>query len=98
MFGGAKKIWLLAALCAVPLTARAAPPRAAPPCPPSSSEDADPLPHLSPALKPRATVEILAVGSATVFGPATGPVADAAHGAPNAAPLLPSQTGFPWQA
>jgi hypothetical protein len=93
--------WLVVGLgiAALGNAASAAPaPRVAIACPPPWSEDADPLPHVAAALKRGATLEILAVGSATVFGPATGPAADAAPGAPNAAPMLPSQTGFPWQA
>ncbi len=90
---------LRATLCALALLlaapAAAAP---APACPPAGDIGLDPvpLPHLAAALKPGATLNVLAVGSATVFGPQTSTAADAtpAHGAP---PPQPSQTGFPWQ-
>jgi hypothetical protein len=54
------------------------------------------LPHLTAALKPGGTLNVLAVGSATMFGPQTDAAADLApkHGAPAPAP---STTGFPWQ-
>jgi hypothetical protein len=54
------------------------------------------LPHLPAALKPGGTLNVLAVGSATMFGPQTDAAADLApkHGAP---PATPSTTGFPWQ-
>jgi acyl-CoA thioesterase-1 len=47
---------------------------------------------------PAAKLEILAVGSATVFGPASGVGADVAHKSPGAPALQANQSGFPWQA
>jgi acyl-CoA thioesterase I len=44
------------------------------------------------------TLEILVVGSATVFGPATGVAAEVAHKSPGAPALQANQNGFPWQA
>jgi hypothetical protein len=86
--------WALAAwLCAGAATA------APVSCPPADDAyDADPLPHLAAALKPGATLSILAVGSATVFGPEASATADAAPKPHSNSPLQPSQTGFPWQA
>ena len=70
----------------------------APVCPPAGGAvlDPAPLPHLASALRPGGTLNVLAVGSATVFGPQTAAAADLApaHGTP--APTT-SQTGFPWQ-
>ncbi len=78
------------------------------PCP--SSDDVagvvTPLPHLATALKPGATVEILAIGSASIFGPeaslAPGTLTDQAmRGAPITTPSTPqlmtqpSPTAFP---
>lgn len=73
---------------------------AQPACPPGDDTDLDPdpLPHLAAALIPGATLSVLAVGSATVFGPEVSAAADAAGKAASKAPLQPSQTGFPWQA
>jgi hypothetical protein len=74
---------------------------AAPPaCPPGDSDalDSGKLPHVAAALKPGGALNILAVGSATVFGPETSAAADAAAKSPAKPPLQPSQTGFPWQA
>ncbi len=87
--GWALAAWLLAgAAAAAPVS-----------CPPADdTQDADPLPHLAAALKPGGTLSILAVGSATVFGPEASATADAASKAPSKTPLQPSQTGFPWQA
>jgi len=66
-----------------------------PSCPPPAEQelDANPLPHLAASLKPGATLNVLVVGSATVFGPDLPPPADS-RGKP-AAP--PTPTGFPWQ-
>ncbi len=73
---------------------------AQPACPPADTDelDPDPLPHLAAALKPGATLNVLAVGSATVFGPEINAAADAAGKSAAKPPLQPSQTGFPWQA
>jgi hypothetical protein len=57
-----------------------------------------PLSHLAPLLKSGGTLNILAVGSATVFGPESSSAADAAGKSDSKPPLQPSQTGFPWQA
>lgn len=93
------RLRLLAAATALTLAAsplRAAPP-APPACPPGDSAlDPEPLPHLTAALKPGNTLWVLAVGSATVFGPQASATAEVAprHNAP---PPTPSPTGFPWQ-
>jgi acyl-CoA thioesterase I len=86
---------LSAALLLVAAPLQAAP---APACPAvdTSLIEQVALPHLTAALKPGATLNVLAVGSATMFGPQTNAAADLApaHGAPAPAP---SATGFPWQ-
>jgi len=88
--------WLLGALLlALPCSADAS----ALPCPPAGDElETDPLPHLAAVLKPGATLAMLAVGSATVFGPDSSAAADATGKAAQKPPLQMSQTGFPWQA
>jgi len=50
--------------------------------------------QVAPAVK----LEILVVGSATVFGPAAGVGAEVAHKSPGAPALQANQSGFPWQA
>jgi len=73
---------------------------ASPSCPQSSETALDPapLPHLAAALKPGGTLNILAIGSATVFGPESSSTADAAPKAGAKPQVQVSQTGFPWQA
>jgi len=88
------------ALClwaASPAGALAAAPSVCPPADESAMEAAS-LPHVAAALKPGGTLNILAVGSATVFGPESNSAADAAGKNAAKPPLQPSQTGFPWQA
>ena len=90
---------IAATLCAaLALPARAAAPAACPPAPDDAADDLGPLPHLAAALKSGTTLEILAVGSATMFPPGAVVAPEAARRAPGAAPAQPSQTGFPWQA
>ncbi len=69
-----------------------------PAAPHADRKDAAPhaVTHGGPAAAP--TLEILAVGSATVFGPASGVGAEVAHTSPGATALQPNQSGFPWQA
>ena len=69
-------------------------------CPQAGDDvmDATPLPHVQAALKPGNTLAVLAVGSATVFGPDASITADAASKSAAQPPLQPSQVGFPWQA
>jgi hypothetical protein len=83
---------LAAALLGWPAAAMAV--AAAPACPPGEAGlEAPALEHLDAALRPGNTLNVLAVGSATIFGPAIGLRADAAA----KPPPPPSQTGFPWQ-
>jgi hypothetical protein len=88
---------LLGFAAAAPVCGWAAPP-AGPSCPhdDDAALDPAPLPHLAAALKPGGTLNVLAVGSATVFGPQTSAAAELApaHGVP---PPAASPTGFPWQ-
>jgi acyl-CoA thioesterase-1 len=74
------------------------PPAAATACPPGGgdAQDPAPLPHLATALKTGGTLSVLAVGSATVFGPQASAAAELSPSHPTV-PLAPSQTGFPWQ-
>jgi hypothetical protein len=61
-------------------------------------DELGPLPHLAAALKPGATLEMLALGSGTVFAPVAGIGADVARPGAPPAPVQPSQAGFPFQA
>lgn len=85
----------LAAMALCSLLACVSARAAEPACPPPAAEELDdnPLPHLAAALKPGATLNILVVGSATVFGPDLPP-SDSKAKPPQPAPL---PTGFPWQ-
>jgi hypothetical protein len=88
------------ALACVLLLAAAPAAAAVPPCPPATDSlyELAALPHFARALKPKAALLVLVVGSATVFGPATTVTADAARKPAAAPPLQPSPVGFPWQA
>ncbi len=96
--GGAVALVVIALLAcdAAALGAHAGATQAA--CPVSDVVDElGPLPHLAAAIKPGATLEMLAVGSGTVFAPVAGVGADVARPGP-APPVQPSQAGFPFQA
>ena len=69
-------------------------------CPPADiAPEAAPLPHLAAALRPGATLPVLAVGSFTVFAPTASPRADMAHKpAPGTPPPAASPSSFVAQA
>jgi acyl-CoA thioesterase-1 len=81
--------------------------RAASPCdaPDDLTGDIAPLPHVAAALKPNGTLNVLTVGSATVFGPSeslqpgtiTGQALGLGANKPGAVPATPADTAFPLQ-
>ncbi len=94
--------WLLPAflLPALLLASNASAAGLQPACPALADAgiDTSHLPQVTAALKPGGTLAILAVGSATIFGPDASATADAASKTTPKPPLQPSQVGFPWQA
>lgn len=82
------------------LLASAAARAALPACPAIDDDGSDStaLSHVAAVLHPGGTLPVLAVGSATVFGPQVTVSPDAAHPRHAASPpAAVSQTGFPWQ-
>jgi acyl-CoA thioesterase-1 len=81
--------------------------RAASPCdaPEDLTGDIAPLPHVAAVLEPGRTLNVLTVGSATVFGPAeslqpgtiTGQALGLGNAKPSTEPATPAETAFPQQ-
>jgi len=92
------KTALAALLLLIPTCLHAADNTACPP-PLEQELDAGPLPHFAAGLKPGATLNVLVVGSATVFGPDLPAPAPPASlpGKPKPAAPTATPTGFPWQ-